>query len=297
MSKKTGGLFVFIAILVLSAVMYWKSNMPLLTNRDEPVAKETTCHYHNINPLRCEPDTAVKKKEYSVLRHELNDYVVKNKQEGNFTNAAIYFRDLQNGPIININEQENFVPASLLKLPLLIMYYKKAETEPQLLAQKVNIEGDLDTWEQNIVPGKSVQKGVTYTVNDLLTLMITESDNVSWKLLLKYLRTNYSESDFIDTLSDLGIVDPRKQNNQQYITVQGYASIFRVLYNSSYLNPELSDKALSMLKQTTFTDGIVGGVPGNISVAHKFGEQKKGTEQQFHDCGIVYYPNNRAGTH
>jgi beta-lactamase class A len=54
----------------------------------------------------------------------------------------------------------------------------------------------------------------------------------------------------------------------------------------------MSDKALGLLSKTAFKEGLVAGVPKEIKVAHKFGEQKNGTEQQFHDCGVVYYPNN-----
>src|SRR5690606_27734764 len=129
--------------------------------------------------------------------------------------------------------------------------------------------------------------GSEYTIEELISLAIIHSDNIAWKLLLNDLRKNYSGEDFIITLSDLGIVDPRKQSDQQYITVQSYASIFRTLYNSSYLSPEMSDKALKILSGSAYKDGIVAGVPEDIEVAHKFGEQRNGNDQQLHDCGIV----------
>jgi len=66
----------------------------------------------------------------------------------------------------------------------------------------------------------------------------------------------------------------------------------RILYNSSYLNFEMSNKALMLLTQTDFPNGLVAGVPDSVVVAHKFGEQKNGDEQQLHDCGIVYYQEN-----
>ncbi len=292
MSKKAVVLYTLVLFILFAAGSYWHVWDLVKKRAEEPFAKDTKCQYHNINPLRCEPDTAKKKKEYVVLRSELVNYIDRKQQEGKVKEVAIYFRDLQNGPILNINEQENFIPASLLKLPFMIMYFKKAESDPAMLAQKVTIKGDVSTWEQNVTPGKSAKLGESYTIEELLTLMITESDNVSWKALLNYLRIKYSEDDFIETLSDLGIVDPRKRDDQQYITVQGYASLFRILFNSSYLNIQMSDKALCILKETSFNDGIVAGIPNTIQIAHKFGEQKNGNEQQFHDCGVVYYPNN-----
>ncbi len=258
----------------------------------EPYAKQKPCPYKNLNPLRCEPDLAKKKKEYVVLRNELLDFLESEKKAGSILGASVYFRDLQNGPVLSIEGQQNFVPASLLKVPLMITYYKKAETDPGLLKNMLTVDGDIASLSQNIPPKRFAEKGKTYTIDELIDLLVTQSDNTSWKMLLANLRKNYSEEDLISTLSDLGIIDPRKRSDQQYITAQSYASIFRILYNSSYLNLEMSDKALGLLTNSVFKEGIVAGVPTGTKVAHKFGEQKNGNEQQLHDCGIVYYPQN-----
>ena len=48
---------------------------------------------------------------------------------------------------------------------------------------------------------------------------------------------------------------------------------------------------METLVNVDFRDGLVAGVPGNIEVAHKFGEREVDSQQtQLHDCGIVYYP-------
>lgn len=48
--------------------------------------------------------------------------------------------------------------------------------------------------------------------------------------------------------------------------------------------------ALRLLSRVAFRDGLVAGVPSAIPVSHKFGERGFLNENQFHDCGIVYYP-------
>jgi beta-lactamase class A len=258
----------------------------------EPLSTASSCPYHNINSARCEPSLAPKKKEYVVLKNEIIEYIEKQKKEGKLTDAAVYFRDLENGPTMNINGQTDFIPASLLKLPLMMTYYKKAEDDPNLLQRKVKVEGDVSSLPQNIQPKQTAEVGKEYTIDQLIGLLISESDNTAWKVLLGDLRKNYSEEDFISTLSDLGIVDPRKRTDQQYITASTYAAIFRVLYNSSYLSIAMSDKALGLLAKSDFNDGLVAGLPTSTKVAHKFGEQKNGDSQELHDCGIVYYEPN-----
>ncbi|TAK93940.1 serine hydrolase [Patescibacteria group bacterium] len=292
MKKRNVICIIFVLLLALACGYFYLESRPQHKLLQEPYARSNKCPYQYINPSRCEPATARKKKEYIVLRTDLNELIEKEKKDGKLTSAAVYFRDLQNGPIININDQESFIPASLLKLPLMITYLKKAQDDPSLLSRKIKVAGDVGTLPQNIKPEQTAQIGQTYTIDQLLMLLITQSDNTSWKVLLGDLRKNYSEDDFVSTLSDLGIVDPRKRTDQQYVTVQSYAAIFRILYNSSYLSTVMSDKALKILARSDFHDGLEAGVPRELTVAHKFGEQKNGDEQQLHDCGVVYYPPN-----
>jgi hypothetical protein len=46
-----------------------------------------------------------------------------------------------------------------------------------------------------------------------------------------------------------------------------------------------------------YKDGLIAGVPSNITISHKFGERELTDEKgnvvnQLHDCGIVYYPEH-----
>lgn len=128
--------------------------------------------------------------------------------------------------------------------------------------------------------------GQIYTVEELLRNMIVSSDNISGQLLSRNM-----DSKFIASLySDLGLHIPDLNEQEHQISGKDYATFFRTLYNATYLNQKLSEKALKLLTQTDFRDGIVAGVPENITVAHKFAERRY-TEGgvQLHDCGIVYY--------
>ena len=90
---------------------------------------------------------------------------------------GFYFNDLSNAGWFGINENEKFIPASLLKLPILISYYKLRETEPDLFEQKILYRGS-DMNEVRNLPEESVIKpSNTYTVHELLESMIISSDN------------------------------------------------------------------------------------------------------------------------
>ena len=62
------------------------------------------------------------------------------------------------------------------------------------------------------------------------------------------------------------------------------------MYNASYLSKDLSEYALNILAHTAYNNGIVKGLPGDVPVAHKFGERTviQDRSRQLHDCGIVY---------
>lgn len=278
-------IFILILLGAFGYILFLNSNIVRTT-----LAGNLFCQYHNINPLRCEPTVTKKTKEYVVLKNNLIDYFKLEKKKGNLITASVFFRDLENGPIMNLNGQECFAPASLLKLPVLISYYEKAQKDPDLLQRRITVPENIKAATQNILPKYTIEKGQTYSIEELINSMIKESDNLSTNLLLEYLDKNFPDEDIYHTLSDLGIHDP--EHDENIINVQTYAALFRLLYNSSYLNPEMSNKALDLLAQSEFKDGIEAGVPKEIKVAHKFGERNNGKNQQLHDCGIIYFPDN-----
>ena len=61
----------------------------------------------------------------------------------------------------------------------------------------------------------------------------------------------------------------------------------------------MSEKALNLLSQAKYAEGLSGGIPQNIKIAQKFGEHINLTKTmiqplsvELHNCGIVYLPNN-----
>jgi beta-lactamase class A len=119
--------------------------------------------------------------------------------------------------------------------------------------------------------------------------MIIYSDNDAAQLLIE----NIDPGKLVKIYTDFGIELPDAEPSGTQVDVKTYAGFFRILFNASYLNRDNSEKALKLLSQVEFKDGLVAGVPGNILTAHKFGERiGDGNQQQLHDCGIVYYPGH-----
>jgi len=248
--------------------------------------------YRFINPLlQCEFAPENSPPSLAALENKLHTFIDKKISSQDATHISLYFRDLNNGPWFGINENENFSPASLLKVPLMIAYYKEAEAKPESLKQEIpflHIEPGDDNQITNFKPSQAIVLGQTYTIDELIKYMIVYSDNDSKNLLA----LNLDDAAFIHSYRDLGIDVPDVRKPEDFMSVKSYASFFRILYNASYLSREYSEKALSLLSQSEFKDGIVKKLPPNTLISHKFGERKiePGGVLQLHDCGIIYQP-------
>lgn len=203
---------------------------------------------------------------------------------------GLHFVNLKNSGWFGVNGSESFIPASLLKLPLYASYLKLREEGKVSFDDVIDFQGGADYNKiQNLGTGK-IQAGNSYTVQQLLTAMIVESDNNALELLYQYKQD--SLKDIFESLQ-IEIPDDRKEiAMNDFVTPRGMARFLLVLYNSSYLHREDSEEALELLSKTTFKDGLVAGVPEGIKVSHKFGEREVAGADGFkelHDCGIIYH--------
>ena len=244
--------------------------------------------YEFINPLlECRGGDALT--ELKPFKSKVQDFVNGIIAKNNATDISIYFRDMNNGPWFGINEDEPFTPASLLKVPVMIAYLKKSETDPSVLNQTIEYDTEFIGNIQYYKPEQEVKLGEKHTVEDLIYRSIVYSDNVAVTLLTQ--NADKFGVSIQGVYNDFGI--DYQLDKSVSMNVKSYSSFFRVLFNSSYLNNDLSDAALKLLSETKFKSGIAAGVPAGIKVANKFGEKPfEGQGGQLHDCGIIYYPKH-----
>lgn len=248
-------------------------------------------NYKYINPLlECENSTISQDKNLTSLKNSIEFFINQEINNKQISFASVYYRDLNNGPWFGINEKEYFSPASLIKVPVLIAYLKEAENDPSILEKKIINTKTFDYNKQNIIPTQTLELEKEYTIEDLINRMIIYSDNAAYELLLD----NIDNIKIFNVYKDLDvdISKAEKDPDGNIITVKDYSSFFRILFNASYLNEKMSEKALTILSKSQYYKGLVAGVPENITIAHKFGERQflPSKEKQLHDCGIVYLP-------
>lgn len=198
--------------------------------------------------------------------------------------VGIFLQDIKTGTWLGINERDGFSPVSLLKMPIMMAILKKVERKEINLNDKIEIiDSDLDD-----LYGVLYEKGsgAKISVSDLLKEMILASDNTAKNVLKRQLSMSELNAIFVH----VGIPNPYLSTNEQKVSPRGYSRMFKSLYYSSFLSPELSERALDLTTDTQEESLISRGVPYEIQVAHKFGIQSDNGE--LHDCGIIYHPKN-----
>ncbi len=214
---------------------------------------------------------------------------------GSLTRYAYYFRDLTSGAWTGINEEDQYDPASMLKIVVAVAAYKQEEATPGFLSRRLVYTQDLANVNAAFpfAPKIALSVGQSYSVPFLLKEMLSNSDNAAKDLLLSSIDQSVIDKVYID----LSIPKPNDTNSAGYtISPQDYSRFLRIIYYGTYdLSWQNSNELMQLLNDATFTSGLVAGVPDSVRVAHKYGEHVIGTGGvangvELSDCGIVYHP-------
>lgn len=236
--------------------------------------------------------------KYSSMQRNIEELIAERKKT-NLISATVLFRDIYEQGGFVINPDEKYTPASLLKVPVMMAYFKLAETDPSILSHRLFYTGLRNTSEvQQIKSNVQLAVGKSYTIEELIERMIRYSDNNAADLLTHYLADTERLEAYVNVFRDLGVDLKNLTDYSDNLSVSEYAIFLRALYNATYLNRTYSELALEILSETDFTEGIESGVPNGVLVAEKFGEVRMTDAngnllgKQINNCGIVYYPEH-----
>lgn len=212
---------------------------------------------------------------------------------------SVQYIDLRSGNEISINPDKRYIPASLMKIPLLIAVYKLEEEKPGSMKQNLplyRIDDDLinKNLEENETYSYQPQK--SYTLEDLTKIMISHSDNVATISIMEFL--NQQSPGIIERVeSDLNASIPTGVDNRaEIVYIDHFADMLKVLFTCTYLSEEHSLAALQLLSSSKYGQGFRKSVPGHIPIAHKFGVRFNVTELhpefpvQLHQVAVIYQP-------
>jgi len=287
----------FILILLLGMIIGWF----LYQYENNKVSVPTTSvrldlpQYKLINPPLFSQSAKSTLPAFVALQNLLAGYVASSTKNDTASSVSVYFRYFGNSQWTGVNEDDTYTPASMLKVVAMMATLELAQSDPSILTEKLPyVVSSSSPFEQYYQPNDSLQNGY-YPAQDLIGAMIKYSDNNALYGLLSDSRINNEDTEIYNLFR---LPPVSATDTSDYMSPKSYSNLFISLYNSSLFPWSLSDQVLNLLATTTFTQGIVAGVPSGSIVAHKFGESSDVNsagvviDKQLHDCGIVYDPGS-----
>jgi beta-lactamase class A len=225
---------------------------------------------------------------FEPLRQQIQTYL--NNTEVNY---GFYFEYLYTGTSIAIGDNNQFVGASLMKIPIVMDLYKAAELGKLSLDKKVTVPDDIinsnDELYGNIANFKAGQQ---ISLRELAKVALADSDNTAAFTIFDATKDLLEPAD--QALNNLDIEMENTNSSAgpvALISAYSYTSILKCLYFSCFLNYDNSQAILNHLTQGSTDDSrIRAGVPELVQVARKIGSFSNITQS---DCGIVYIPSRR----
>ena len=225
--------------------------------------------------------------KYTIIKNE-----VENKISNIFTgvkgNYSVVFKDLNENDSLSINNSK-MPSASTIKIYVMIEAYN------QVNQGKISLRDTVTLNDSMIVGGSGVLQyepvGTEVTIEELINLMMVESDNVAANILIDKLgmtniNTTIKSLGCVDTELNRKMMDIEALNKgiENYTSVNDLSLVLEKLYKNQCIESQYDKLMLDTMKQHQLKSKIPNELPEGLVVAHKSGELG-GIEN---DAGIIY---------
>lgn len=226
--------------------------------------------------------------------HSSNDALAKEIEalsNADSTQYSIYICYPEENRSEYIYQSDSMRSASMIKVFILGAAMEKIRDNQLTLNQTITLHAHDKVGGAGVLTGYA--DGSELSLDTVLRLMITESDNTATNLMIdllgmeeinNYIRRNgYSDTILQRKMMDTAAVAAGREN---YTSVTDLGCFFRALYDRNCVSHELDERMLEYLKGQTDTECFPTALP-NATIAHKTGE----LVGLYDDGGIIYMPN------
>jgi beta-lactamase class A len=228
----------------------------------------------------------------SGLKHEqsLNIYLAPRlleeiKDFNGKIGIALY--DLETRESLLINAQEAFPAASLIKIPIMLEYFRQIQ-EKRLSDDQLVTYNAVDRAGGN-GHVQTYPLGTRFRLGDLLVWMITQSDNDATRILMRIVgpeRLNYDLRLWGLKTTQLNSYLPStypEEKRQNRTTPAEMLRSFQLIFDNKLFTPDNSQKMLRILEQQVLNEEMPRYLPKALAIGHKTGL----LAGVVHDAGIV----------
>lgn len=210
-------------------------------------------------------------KDNDKLKNKLESYI--SEFEGKF---GIHYINLVDNDEFGINDADEFVAASTIKIPLNLYLYKKV-TEGAINYNE-SIKYLKEDYEDGAGEIQYAEFGKNYSVKELSKLSIVCSDNVAANMLIRLVGLK-NLKDYMKDLGGLVVSD-----NENISCPKDMALYMKLTYEFCNNTQIPGNELMGYFTNTEFSDRIPELLPKGLKVAHKIGNQIG----YVHDVGIVF---------
>ncbi|MEE3348720.1 MAG: serine hydrolase [Candidatus Gastranaerophilaceae bacterium] len=203
---------------------------------------------------------------------------------------AVFVWDYDSGNYADINGEEIFPAASIIKIPVLIQLFKSIETKQLSLYDSMELTDYYRAEGSGNLQFKA--ENSTYTIDYLARIMITDSDNSATNMLMSKLG---SMTDVNQGLRDWGIKRTQVKTwlpdmqGTNYTTAKDLAKMLYNIENPKFLSDNSRTKIISYMSHVKNNRLIQAGLGSGASFIHKTGDIGK----MLGDAGVVTTPNGK----
>ena len=206
--------------------------------------------------------------------------------------SAVWVEDLDTGWTTGYHQGKVFPAASVVKIPILAACYEAAARGQLRLDEPVTLRGADKVYGSGVL--KAEPGGSVHTVDQLIELMITRSDNTATNLLIQkmgfgplnqaFRRMGLAQTHLSRKMMDFS---QRRKGVENTTSARDISLTLKKLYRRELVSREVSERCLELLTRVTLKDRIPARLPAGTVVAHKTGLERG----VCHDSGIVFTPS------
>jgi beta-lactamase class A len=186
---------------------------------------------------------------------------------------------LSDGASYGVSSDQKFQGASLLKLPLMVLMYKMSEDGKLDLNTKYVLKDDDKVKGSGVL--YTAKAGTEFTYRQLAEYMGKDSDRTAYKVM----KSVIGGARFKNYLSEIGMKNTDIDTGDT--TPNDVELLLQKFWNGNLIKQTSRDEILGFLENTAYEKWITAGVPKDVTVAHKFG-QDAGVMA---DGGIIFAKN------
>ena len=203
--------------------------------------------------------------------------------------AAFVIRNLKTNEGALYNENEVVPSASLIKIQVMAEILRQVKEGKLALKQRITVK-ESDKVPYSILT--MLDTGNDYSLNDILTLMIVQSDNTATNLLIELagieiINQFIQELKLTNTILQRRMMDwdARIAGKENLTTASDMARMMELLYRAEVIDQVSSDFMIEIMKKQLDNSMMRLYIPDETVIAHKTGD----LDYLCHEAGIVYH--------